>query len=379
MLAVRRAGAAIIGKTNVPPMCLDVQTFNQVHGTTNNPYDLSRTPGGSSGGSAAAVASGMVPLAIGSDLAGSLRVPASFCGISSFKPTARRISAAGHVPNVACMQNNLTMGALARDIETLELFMLAACTPQDPTDVWEDALPALPFTPLPDVDPRDVRVILTPALKGVETDSRMVDTIAHFGSVLSGAGVLVEQGQGPQHGRDLFRAHKLFSELCGSSNINGRGSSAVQPAKNPLAPSGAEDASPRASQLYAAELIRDKFRASLRVALTSSLKKHSVWVLPVAPVTAFKHNQAHSSSTQREAKLVINGSPQNYWTSMLAYSYQAAASGAPVATLPIGMIDHLPVGVQVIGELWRDEEVLAVCRCLQKFAPRLPLPPVWAA
>ncbi|MGB1606483.1 MAG: amidase family protein, partial [Promethearchaeia archaeon] len=94
---MRRAGAEIIGKTNVPPMCLDVQTFNQVHGTTNNPYDLSRTPGGSSGGSAAAVASGMVPLAIGSDLAGSLRVPASFCGISSFKPTARRISAAGHV------------------------------------------------------------------------------------------------------------------------------------------------------------------------------------------------------------------------------------------------------------------------------------------
>ena len=120
---LRRAGAEIIGKTNVPAGCLDMQTFNKVHGRTNNPYDPQRTPGGSSGGSAAAVAAGMVELAIGSDLAGSLRVPASFCGVSSVKPTARRLSPRGHVPPAACMQNNLTLGALARDVRTLERFM----------------------------------------------------------------------------------------------------------------------------------------------------------------------------------------------------------------------------------------------------------------
>ena len=163
----------VIGKTNVPARCLDMQTLNKVFGTTRNPYDLSRTSGGSSGGSAAAVAAGMVNLAIGSDLAGSLRIPASFCGVSSIKPTSRRISPRGHFPNVACMQNNLTLGALARDVDTLELFMQAACASSaelaGDDDVWEDVLPPLPFKPLPDVDLRHVRVLLTPELPGVLT------------------------------------------------------------------------------------------------------------------------------------------------------------------------------------------------------------------
>ena len=126
---LRLHGAEIIGKTNVPAGCLDFACFNTVYGRTNNPYDLARTPGGSSGGSAAAVAAGMVELAIGSDLAGSLRVPASFCGVSSIKPTARRISPRGHVPPAACMQNNLTLGALARDVRTLERFMQVRAAP----------------------------------------------------------------------------------------------------------------------------------------------------------------------------------------------------------------------------------------------------------
>jgi amidase len=209
---LRRAGAAIIGKTNVPAGCLDVQTFNAVHGRTNNPYDVRCTPGGSSGGSAAAVASGMVKLAIGSDLAGSLRVPASFCGISSFKPTARRLSPGGHVPAVACMQNNLTLGALASNVEMLELFMQAAtCAQQghEEEDVWEDALPELPFTPLPDIDPREVRVVLTTKLKGAEIDERIVSAMKHFATRLSDAGVLVEEG--PVHTQNTVLSCPLYT------------------------------------------------------------------------------------------------------------------------------------------------------------------------
>eukprot|EP00802_Teleaulax_amphioxeia_P015519 Tamp_15610.p1 GENE.Tamp_15610~~Tamp_15610.p1 ORF type:complete len:467 (-),score=74.27 Tamp_15610:89-1489(-) len=376
---LRRAGAEIIGKTNVPAGCLDMQTFNKVHGRTNNPYDPQRTPGGSSGGSAAAVAAGMVELAIGSDLAGSLRVPASFCGVSSVKPTARRLSPRGHVPPAACMQNNLTLGALARDVRTLERFMQAACAPNTgEEDAWEDVLPERPFQPLPELHPRDVRVVLTTELKGVPTDARIVEAMTRFGAVLDAAGVEVHHSQGPAFdSRSLFRAHKLFSELCGSSNISGRGSSAVQAAKNPLSPSGPEDTSPKASQLYAAEQIRDVARALLRRTLSvpssspSASRRFQVWVLPVAPVIAFEHNDRHKA-------LTINGEAHNYWTSLLAYAYQAAATGAPVVTLPIGMIDHLPVGVQVMGKLWEDEELLAVARCLQDLLPPLPPPPIFA-
>ena len=113
------------------------------------------------------------------------------------------------------------MGALARNIETLELFMQAACaSPDAPTqhdDVWEDVLPPTPFRPLPEVDLRDVRVLLTPQLPGVATDLRVADAIREFGARVAAAGAAVEQGAGPEFdNRQLFRAHKLFSSLCGS-------------------------------------------------------------------------------------------------------------------------------------------------------------------
>lgn len=91
------AGAIIVGKTNTPEFCNDVQTFNKVYGITRNPYDLDKTCGGSSGGSAVAVALGMVPLAIGTDMAGSLRIPAAYCGVCSIRPSMGRISTKGHV------------------------------------------------------------------------------------------------------------------------------------------------------------------------------------------------------------------------------------------------------------------------------------------
>lgn len=97
MKSLRDAGAIIIGKTNTPEFCNDVQTFNKVYGITRNPYDLDLTCGGSSGGSAVAVALGMVPLAIGTDMAGSLRIPAAYCGVYALRPTVDRISTKGHV------------------------------------------------------------------------------------------------------------------------------------------------------------------------------------------------------------------------------------------------------------------------------------------
>ena len=277
---LRLHGAEIIGKTNVPAGCLDFACFNTVYGRTNNPYDLARTPGGSSGGSAAAVAAGMVELAIGSDLAGSLRVPASFCGVSSIKPTARRISPRGHVPPAACMQNNLTLGALSRDVRTLERFMQVraartsydmrawlwlcalkalmspcvcralgttcahthtrTCTPPPrpplshalpltpclhiqaacaihpgDEDAWEDVLPARPFKPMPELHPRDIRVVLTAELKGVPTDARIVRAMTSFGAVLDAAGVEVEYSQGPAFdNRCLFPEQRLRLASC---------------------------------------------------------------------------------------------------------------------------------------------------------------------
>ena len=122
--ALKAAGAVVLGKTNVPEKGLDVQAFNPLFGTTGNPYDPARTSGGSSGGSAAAVASGLVPLAIGSDLAGSLRIPAHFCGVCSLRASPGRVPTAGHTPPAAVegpeAESSLAIGALARDVDSNE-------------------------------------------------------------------------------------------------------------------------------------------------------------------------------------------------------------------------------------------------------------------
>lgn len=123
--SARAAGAIVWGKTNVPLMASDVQSFNAVYGTTNNPYDLARTPGGSSGGAAAALAAHITPLEIGSDIGGSLRHPANFCGVASLKPTWGRLSLDGHVPPPpgVRMETDLAVsGPMARDIADLRLF-----------------------------------------------------------------------------------------------------------------------------------------------------------------------------------------------------------------------------------------------------------------
>ena len=113
---------------------------------------------------------------------------------------------------MACMQNNLTLGALASNVEMLELFMQAAtCAQQghEEEDVWEDALPEQPFTPLPDIDPRDVRVVLTTKLKGAEIDERIVSAMKHFATRLSEAGVLVEEG--PVHTQNTVLSCPLYT------------------------------------------------------------------------------------------------------------------------------------------------------------------------
>jgi amidase len=122
--AARRQGAIIWGKTNVPLMLGDFQSYNAIYGTTNNPYDVSRTPGGSSGGAAAALASGITPLEIGSDIGGSLRHPANFCGVCALKPTWGVLDLRGHVPPApsAFFETDLgVVGPMARNSEDLKL------------------------------------------------------------------------------------------------------------------------------------------------------------------------------------------------------------------------------------------------------------------
>ncbi|HSM95973.1 MAG TPA: amidase family protein, partial [Rhizomicrobium sp.] len=122
--AARKAEAIIWGKTNIPYMLGDIQSYNEIYGTTNNPYDVTKTPGGSSGGAAAALAAGITPLEIGSDIGGSLRHPANFCGVVSLKPTWGVLSLRGHIPPAPdeFTETDLgVVGPMARDVDDLRL------------------------------------------------------------------------------------------------------------------------------------------------------------------------------------------------------------------------------------------------------------------
>ena len=148
---LRAAGAIVLGKTNVPVLSAAAQTSNPIFGRTNNPWDVSRTPGGSSGGSAAAVASGMSPLDLGADIGGSLRIPASFCGVCSLKPTEHRVPTAGHIPPLPgypqAVRHMNTLGPLARTVDDLTLALRVIAGPHR----RQPDVPPVPLGPMPDM------------------------------------------------------------------------------------------------------------------------------------------------------------------------------------------------------------------------------------
>jgi amidase len=189
---LRSAGAILIGKTNVPEFALAPETDNLVYGRTNNPYDLSCTPGGSSGGEASIIAAAGSPLGMGSDLGGSIRSPAHFCGIAGIKPTAGRVSRTGHFPPVAGLVSRLVqIGPLARFVEDLALALrvVSGIDGRDPD-----------LVPMPLADPnlvtlRELRVALYTDNGILAPTPKTVETVKRAAKLLSDAGLRVEESR----------------------------------------------------------------------------------------------------------------------------------------------------------------------------------------
>ena len=164
---LKSAGAIILGKTNVPVLLANFQTENPIFGRSNNPWNLERTPGGSSGGAGAAVAAGLVPLEIGSDIGGSIRLPAHFCGVYGLKPTEHRVSLAGHIPELPGSPRSIrimgVIGPIARGIDDLSLaFRINAGADGCDTDVPPVLLTEEVSPPF-----KDLRIAWTPTFPGV--------------------------------------------------------------------------------------------------------------------------------------------------------------------------------------------------------------------
>ncbi len=368
------AGAVIVGKTNVPLLCYDWQCISPIFGRTNNPWNLGRTPGGSTGGGAAAVAAGLTPLEIGSDAAGSIRIPAHFCGVFGFKPTEHRVSGAGHgeLPGgpPRGLRHMVSFGPLARSVADLRLAMTLL---EGPDGQHSEVPPVPPIAAAREAPgAATLRIAWTDSLPQGPVSTDTADAVRAAAVSLAAAGCTVERAA--PSGFDLHDALELWGE------INGFEMGLMTPAPIRLllrhgtyfglgrtrwtrGLRGGLAMDPR--RFVRALAARDEKIA----ALERFLGGFDAWMLPVAPTVAFPHMRSGKP-------IVINGAKVAYTTAVGAYAAPFNLTGSPAVVVPAGKTaEGLPVGVQLVGRRWDDDALLAVAdRVSQILGPFQPPP-----
>jgi amidase len=353
---LRQAGAIILGKTNLPTLASGIQTNNPVFGRTNNPWDLTRTPGGSSGGAAAAISARLSYLELGSDIGGSIRIPAHFCGIYGLKCTGGRVSGKGHLssPKPLAVPKGwesllqlASMGPLARSIGDLRLAFSIIAEPGTPA--W-DRPPIKPAASL--------RIAWTDDFGGTPLDSESRQLIRAFASRLTQTGLQVEHCANA--GFDFEKAWFIAGACLGAIDTLFQPPIMQQIRKliGPVLARGGRLHPVQRGLYFGTTLnsrtIRDIFEQ--RTALIEQCEQFfngwDAWICPVFPTPAFTHRKAG-------APIEVDGSPLSMLLANLLHSEIFNLTGHPVVTIPIGSSPHgLPVGVQVIGRKWQEMGLL---------------------
>ena len=362
------AGAVLLGKTNVPVSLADWQTFNPVYGTTSNPWDLSRAPGGSSGGSAAALAAGFTALELGSDIGASIRNPSHYCGVYGHKPTWGVVPMAGHeLPGTQCADSLdiAVAGPLARHAGDLELAMevltapLAQFGPMGWTPcTWSGG----------DRHPRELRVAIIDNDAQAPVDDAIRAQLAELVAFLRAEGVAVRTDIRPVDG---FETHAVYMHLLRSATGAGLDDATwAQFAEKARAlPPGQDDAESRtyrASTMTHREWVQwDERRAVLRRQWAAFFAQVDLLIAPVATSLPIHHNH----EGQRWQRMVqVNGQPQPHTHSLFWAGYPGVV-GLPATAFPLGLVDdgngrRMPVGAQIIGPVRHDPVTLRFARWL---------------
>lgn len=354
---LRAAGAVIWGKTNTPYLAGDNQTFNPLHGRTSNPWDLDRTPGGSSGGAAAALAAGITPLELGSDIGGSLRLPAHFCGVTALKPTYGRVALQGHVPpapgSLSVRDLNVA-GPMARNVGDLRLMY----------SVLVDGVSAAGRK----ASLKGRRVGVWDAEPGFPLAADCREAVEAAAGAASDLGAHVAVAKPDISGPTLIDLYLQLLLPILATDMPPPLVKAMEMGR-PLARAfaGKEAFSRSKWALYSAATHHDWLKANearerLKREMNAFFGRWSALIMPVAPSHAFAHIETGDAVTRL---LDVDGSPQPYHT---FHSWIALAT---VCHLPSVVIPaphkpgQLPAGVQIIGPEGADEEVLAIAEALE--------------
>jgi amidase len=370
---LRSAGAVILGKTNTAELAADFQSTNSLFPRVNNPWNLDYTPGGSSGGSAAAVAAGLSPLDIGNDIAGSVRQPAHFWGVYGLKPTDRRISTAGMIPEVPgmpyCLRQMITVGCFGRSLADIRLCfsLIAGADPRRPD------VPPIPFDTTSGKSLRDLKIAWIEEWTEVPVAAEIRAAMQASMQQLVQAGTKVEHWL-PQD-FDLSSILNLYARVAAYINVY------AQPVNRYNLRRAVQQIFRTATQgdkqlrklgdfsRILPELLNPSLKGyfealteldRLTAQLDAALEPWDVWLTPVAATPAFTHCPAWSA-------IDIDGRSYPHGVANGAYTMPFNLSGHPAVIIPIGLTQGgLPMGLQIVGKRWREMELLAIAEELDQ-------------
>lgn len=347
---LKSAGAIIVGKTNVPPFLSDWQSNNPIYGRTRNPWDLSRSPGGSSGGAAAALASGMTPLELGSDIGGSIRIPAAFCGVYGHKPTYGLVSGRGHSPPgldggpVALA----VVGPMARAPADLQRALDVVAGPEpDEAKGYVLKLPPPRHESL-----ADYRILVLTEHPLVTTDSEVSAALEALGDRLNALGAAVFRGSDALP--DLVAQHGIYMGILNAAMSRGV---------------------PGADVISAHEYMNLlDAQVAFRRMWATFFDHFDVVIMPTFGTVAFPHDD---SEDRQARKLTIDGKPTTYFD-QLVWPGVVLLPNLPATAIPIGFSKGgLPIGAQIMGGHLDDRTTIHVAGLIEReFGGFKPPPPL---
>ena len=372
VVRLRDAGAIILGKSNTPPIASDFQTDNPIFGRTNNPWDPTRTSGGSSGGGAAAVAAGLSYLDLCSDLSGSIRIPAHFCGVYGFIPTDGRVPRDGHLPRQSpgnTVGRLLRVGLLARSVDDLRLALPVIAGPS----MLEPDVPPVPLSAPPPSGLTGLRIAWTVDVDGTPVCASIRSALEAFAQRLAAAGCHVERVS--PAGFDFPLARQVHNRIFLTTLA----------AQLPALP---RFIARTLGGMQAFDLNLPKYlkaetqRAALSAEMEAFLGQWDAWICPVTSTPAFLHHapSGYFGPTPYYKKPIeVDGRPLDYYAATSNFTIPFNVTGHPVVVIPIDQTPQgLPIGAQIVGRRWSDPALLETAACLAEVVGGWNPPPGYA-
>ena len=353
---LRAAGAIILGKTNVPELSLAFESDNLIYGRTNNPYDLSRTPGGSSGGEAAIIAAGGSPLGLGSDLAGSIRLPSHFCGIAGLKPTTGRVPRTGNFPPRGGLSTDLSQaGPMARRVEDLALMLplIVGMDWRDPTVV------PMPLGSPASVDLKGLRVAFHTD-NGIATPTQeTIGIVRSAARALTDTGIIVEEAR-PDGIEETYELMHSILGADGGAGLEGLLRMAGTIETHPLLQRVQKLLSPRAistAELGAVLLRLYRFRSRM----LAFMEQYDAIISPACVHPAMSHGNSFEDAAG----------------AAFSYTMTYNLTGWPSVVVRGGTSpEGLPIGVHIAARPWREDVALAIASEIEKTTGGWQRPPL---